>query len=205
MNAHSTHRAAPAILAALALVVQPIAARAEAPFTIPPEGNSHVGTSEDSIITGSANGDLIFGDPAVGTGSLPASVVRLSTGRDSTGTPGKDTIQHSFMGSYINPFSPDGNKILITTEAANLVPDFPGVLNVASQAYVRNLVNVYSGQPSDSTDYKALSLIGRSPGTPGNGNTQGAIYSPDGTKVALSTVASNLTGGGAPGVIQIVV
>lgn len=76
--------------------------------------------------------------------------------------------------------SADGNKVVFTSDATNLVPDDN---NDASDVFVKDLV----------TEVVTLVSIGRA--GQGNGNSYKASISADGTKVAFTSDASNLVAG----------
>ncbi|MBK6897108.1 MAG: PD40 domain-containing protein [Alphaproteobacteria bacterium] len=78
-------------------------------------------------------------------------------------------------------FSPDGTKIVFTSSATNLVD---GDTNTKTDIFVKDMI---SGE---------VSLISKDlSGIQGNGNSQSAQFSPDGTKIAFTSLSSNFSSG----------
>jgi Tol biopolymer transport system component len=121
--------------------------------------------------------NLVPGDT---NSAIDAFVKDLSTGvvtRVSTAADG--TQGNSF--SYRPVFSPDGTKVAFFSLASNLVP---GDTNNAYDIFVKDLSTGAVTRVSTAAD-----------GTQGNASSNYSVFSPDGTRVAFSSYASNLVPG----------
>jgi uncharacterized delta-60 repeat protein len=101
-----------------------------------------------------------------------------------------DAAGHQSNANSLDPvFSPDGSKIAFFSGASNLVA---GVSN--GGLFLKDLG---SGQ---------ITLVSAAAnGTPGNNSSTGAVFSPDGSKIAFHSFASNLVSGDGNGVADVFV
>ena len=86
-------------------------------------------------------------------------------------------------------FSPDGQEVLFTSAATNLVPDDT---NGSMDVFVKSL---------DSTAVDRLSVA--ESGAQGNGASADAVFSPDGGTVVFASTASNLVAGDTNGACDV--
>jgi Tol biopolymer transport system component len=100
------------------------------------------------------------------------SITRVSTAADGTEGNGKSSEP---------VFSPDGTKVAFWSFASNLVA---GDTNNSADVFIKTLA---------TGAIERISNAGG--GTQGNGNSWGQAFSPDGTKVAFASDASNLVAG----------
>ena len=135
-------------------------------------------STASNLVAGDTNGtwDIFVKNLASG------AVVRAST--DPTGAQGQ--------GDSLQPvFSPDGSKVMFMSGASNLVP---GDTNLWDDIFIKDLA---SGAISRvSTD---------SSGSEADGFSVGAVFSPDGTKVAFVSYATNLVQDDANGMADVFV
>jgi len=147
------------------------------------------------VSTDSSGGQLSYLDNFDGVLSPDGTKVIFQTSEPSLMPPGvntglvlKDlrTGQLTFVVAGSNAqFSPDGSKILFSSDAADLVA---GDTNGASDIFIKDLS---SGTVTRvSTD---------SSGAQANGYSGRAVFSADGTKIAFSSGATNLVAGDANG------
>jgi len=131
-----------------------------------PDGTKVVFYSYASnLVPDDTNGayDIFVKDLATG------AVTRVST--SAAGAQGDDY-------SYAPVFSPDGTKVAFYSYASNLVP---GDTNGVSDIFVKDLATGAVTRVSTSAA-----------GAQGSNNSSTPVFSPDGTKVAFSSLASNL-------------
>ncbi len=131
-----------------------------------------------NLVAGDENGvpDVFVKDLASG------AVMLISTAAD--GTQG-----NGFSGFPV--FSPDGSKIAFESGASNLVAgDTNGVVDV----FVKDLASGAVTLVSTAAD-----------GTQGNGFSDRPVFSPDGSKIAFASLASNLVAGDTNGAEDIFV
>jgi len=125
----------------------------------------------------SLSSNLVPGDT---NGSLDIFVKDLTTGtvtRVSTDVAG-DQSNHNSFGAV---FSPDGSKIAFASYASNLVL---GDTNTWGDVFVKDLAT------------GAITLVSTDAvSNQGNSTSTDPVFSPDGTKIAFSSSASNLTPG----------
>ena len=141
-------------------------------------------TSDSSkVVYSSGFSNLVSGD----TNNIPdIFVTDLNTGaisRISTNGSGQEAIgvQNNYFGSHDAVVSPDGTKIVFWSYATNLVS---GDTNGQSDVFLKDLTT------------GAVTLLSTSAaGAPGNYGSQGGVFSPDGTKVAFYSSATNLMPG----------
>lgn len=88
-------------------------------------------------------------------------------------------------------FSPDGSKVMFASQSTDLVA---GDTNNRDDIFVTDLATGVATRISTAQD-----------GTEANGDSQDAVFSPDGTKVAFSSEASNLVAGDTNGAADIFV
>ena len=88
-------------------------------------------------------------------------------------------------------FSPDGSKVMFASRSTDLVA---GDTNNHDDIFVVDLATGVATRVSTAQD-----------GTEANGNSQEAVFSPDGTKVTFSSEASNLVAGDTNGAADIFV
>jgi len=134
-----------------------------------PDGTKIAFTSDASnLVTGDTNGarDIFLKDLTTG------AITLIST--DSSGAQANGN-------SDAVVFSPDGTKILFSSTASNLVNDDT---NGTSDIFIKDLTT--GAVTRVSTD---------SAGVEGNGHSDNAHFSPDGTKVVFRSLASNLVTG----------
>jgi len=133
------------------------------------DGTKVVFQSDSSdLVAGDTNGssDVFVKDIASGT------VTRVST--DASGSQGNDY-------SFLPVFSTDGTKVAFGSNATNLVA---GDTNGHRDIFVKDLLT------------GAITLASASiAGVTGNGDSNQSSFSPDGTKVAFDSLASNLVAG----------
>jgi Tol biopolymer transport system component len=134
-----------------------------------PDGTKLAFESDASnLVGGDTNGwaDIFVKDLATG------AIQRIST--DAAGS-------QANRASHNPVFSPDGAKVAFDSYASNLVP---GDTNGDGDIFVKNLSTGGTTRVSTAAD-----------GTQGNGSSFGPIFSPDGTKVAFASDASNVVPG----------
>src|SRR5205823_2291991 len=83
-------------------------------------------------------------------------------------------------------FSPDGTKVAFDSYASNLVP---GDTNGANDIFIKDLTTGAVTRVSTAAD-----------GTQANGNSYEPVFSPDGSKVAFLSAATNLMPGDTNGI-----
>jgi trimeric autotransporter adhesin len=111
---------------------------------------------------------------------ISGAVTRVST--NLSGTPANNY-------SYAPVFSPDGTKLLFTSDASNLVS---GDTNRWRDVFVKDLsTGVVTRVSTGST------------GTQANASNDGGFFSTDGTKVFLSSAASNILTGVTNGYVKL--
>ncbi|WP_448204952.1 hypothetical protein [Azospirillum sp. sgz302134] len=144
-----------------------------------PDGHKIVFNSDASnLVPGDSNGarDVFVRDLTTGV------VTRLSVRADG--------VQGN--GASSSPaLSPDGGKVLFASTASNLVP---GDSNGVEDFFVK-----------DPATGAVMAVTSAANGTPGNGASYNARFSPDGRKVAFSSTASNLVSGDSNGVEDVFV
>jgi Ca2+-binding RTX toxin-like protein len=147
------------------------------------------GFAGPSTLTGSAFGDVIFGDPAATAGG-PVSLRRIVWGVGPNGETVEPNgyVQLSTVG---NPVSPDGRFVVVESAATNLVKG--GFGGGGSEINVF-LIDLRTGA--------ATPLSKTAAGVVGNGSSGSPSFSPDGAWVIYESIASNITGSS---VAQIVV
>ncbi|HRW59861.1 MAG TPA: hypothetical protein P5340_04335, partial [Defluviicoccus sp.] len=106
------------------------------------------------------------------------AIERISTAAD--GTQGNDIAGNRYLGNSVQ-FSPDGTKVAFFSEASNLVP---GDTNGWGDIFVKTLAT--GAIERVSTD---------AAGSQANWASGDPVFSPDGTKVAFYSLASNLVPG----------
>ncbi|MEO0697295.1 MAG: VCBS domain-containing protein, partial [Pseudomonadota bacterium] len=133
-----------------------------------------VATQTVSIEPGTGNGPVAAQAEIVfGTGLDLAGIERVS--EDASGTEGNSS-------SFSAVFSPDGTKVAFESAASNLVGNGTNGLR---DVFVKDLITGTVTRVSETAS-----------GTGGNNTvSQNAIFSPDGTKVAFESRASNLVAG----------
>jgi Tol biopolymer transport system component len=133
----------------------------------------------DNLVAGDTNGrsDIFVKDLVTG------AITRVST----------DAAGGQVAGSSIKPaFSPDGSKIAFESDAANLVA---GDTNNRTDIFIKDLAT--GAITRLSTD---------SAGAEGSGgHSTGAVFSPDGTKVAFTSGATNLVAGDTNNLLDVFV
>ncbi|MCW2282821.1 VCBS repeat-containing protein [Rhodoblastus acidophilus] len=117
--------------------------------------------------------------------SSDGSITLVSTAAD--GTLGNNSGNSS--GSWIPRFSPDGTKISFESNSSNLVA---GDANNDQDVFVKDLKTGDIALVSTASD-----------GSKGNGGSNGGVFSPDGTKIAFNSSASNLVAGDTNGVTDL--
>jgi len=134
-------------------------------------------------------GNLVPGDTGIGSGGV--FVKDLTTGAiERVGTGAGDAVGPFSEPSHIQ-FSPDGSKVMFASRSTNLVA---GDTNNHGDIFVVDLATHVATRVSVAQD-----------GTEANGDSQDAVFSPDGTKVAFSSEASNLVAGDTNGAADIFV
>jgi len=126
------------------------------------------------IAFGSYASNLVPGDTNNAADSFVKDLVTGAITRVSTDAAGRQGNSDTWS----SVFSPDGLKVGFTSGASNLVPDDT---NSTYDIFVKDLVN--GAITRMSTD---------AAGRQGNGFSSGPIFSPDGSKVAFESAASNL-------------
>jgi Tol biopolymer transport system component len=137
--------------------------------TFSPDGKKIMFSSvADNLVAGDSNGssDIFIKDLVTGT------ITRVST--DSSGAQANGN-------SWDAKFSPDGTKIVFYSDASNLVP---GDTNGAQDVFLKDLTT------GAVTRVSATGTGGQS-----NGSSNNPTFSPDGTEIAFSSLASNLVSG----------
>jgi Ca2+-binding RTX toxin-like protein len=137
------------------------------------------GFAGPSTLTGSAFGDVIFGDPAATAGG-PVSLRRITWGVGPNGEKVEPNGSVA-IAQFGTPVSPDGRSILVESEATNLVEGGFGGGGV-QQIF---LIDIRTGLATP------VSSVG---GVAGNGESRDASFSPDGNWVVYTTAASNISG-----------
>ena len=138
--------------------------------------NDPITFSPDSskVVFGSLASDLVLGDA---NGKYDIFVKNLTTGvtiRASTDAAGAEANDHSHQPM----FSPDGTRVVFWSSATNLVP---GDTNGKQDIFVKDLIA--GGITRVSTD---------ATGAQSNGQSDQPVFSPDGTRVAFISTATNL-------------
>ncbi|TPL32840.1 cadherin-like domain-containing protein, partial [Mesorhizobium sp. B2-4-6] len=134
------------------------------------DGHGGMASGSVAVSVTAANADPVFLDCVDLGGSGP--IARVST--DAAGAEGNSV-------SYNQVFSPDGTKVAFYSAASNLVG---GDTNGAPDIFVKDLAT--GAITRVSTDAASLQ---------GDNSSYNPIFSPDGTKVAFVSDASNLVGG----------
>jgi VCBS repeat-containing protein len=157
-------------------------------------GNEVFGSSSEPVFTADGKvafwsnaSNLVAGDT---NGAIDIFLKDLSTWsivRLSTDSSGGQANGHSFEPT----FSADGTKVAFQSYATNLVS---GDTNGFSDVFVKDLLT--GNVTLVSTDAF---------GVQGNGLSSGAVLSPDGTKVAFSSAATNLVPGDTNGEFEVFV
>jgi Tol biopolymer transport system component len=131
-----------------------------------------------NLVPGDSNraGDIFVKDLTTGT------IARIST--DAAGVEG-----NKWSSSPV--FSPDGSKVAFYSNASNLVP---GDTNGAYDIFVKDLATGAIARISTNAA-----------GVEGNGWSHSPVFSPDGSKVAFASQASNLVPGDTNGTYDIFV
>ena len=135
-------------------------------------------TFADNLVPGSSNGgagNLVIKDLTTGVVTLVSA--------DASGAPQDNGEAQQPM------FSPDGTKVVFYSFADNLVPG----------------VNGFEIYEKDLTTGAVTVVSTNSSGTPANGTSQTPVFSPDATKVAFASSASNLVPGDSNGTSDIFV
>lgn len=122
-------------------------------------------SSASNLVAGDANGEIDVFVKDLITGET----TKIST--DSLGGQGNDASFHAV-------FSPDGTKIAFYSSASNLVS---GDTNGQGEIFIKDLVT------GETTRIATDAL-----GVEGNNDSIHAVFSPDGTKIAFQSNASNL-------------
>jgi ELWxxDGT repeat protein len=125
-------------------------------------------SNASNLVSGDTNGrgDVFVKDLVTGT------ITRVST--DASGGQGNS-------GSLFPVFSPDGSKVAFSSNASNLVS---GDWNSQSDVFVKDLVTGTIARVSTDAS-----------GGQGNSGSYSPVFSPDGSKVAFYSEASNLVSG----------
>ena len=134
-----------------------------------PDGTKLLLTSAASnLVPGDTNGvqDVFLKDLATG------ELTRLATGLGGAQANGA---------TYTASFSPDGTKVVFGSNASNLVA---GDTNGVADIFIKDLVTGEISVVSSTTT-----------GTRGNSTSRDASFSPDGTRIVFSSLASNLVSG----------
>jgi Tol biopolymer transport system component len=175
--------AIPAAIAMAALVLQPMPAMAaEEPV---------IGTNGGTTLTGTSGDDILFGDPLADWPATSETIRRVSTGFDPM-APTNFSVganDASFLGSTgRGVFYPGGGRLLTGSAATNLLNFFPS--KGFRQIYSRDLRKLFPAVPTyDFGNYSPMSKLSEQSG---DNNTYAAVYSPDGTRIAFVTKASNI-------------
>jgi Tol biopolymer transport system component len=131
-----------------------------------PDGSQVVFASRAAnLVAGDTNGQADIFVKTLATGA----VQRVST--NAGGVAANDDC-------YAPTFSPDGTKIAFSSDASNLVP---GDTNKTFDIFVKTLASGAIERVSTSTA-----------GVQGNGSSEEAVFSPDGTRIAFQSAATNL-------------
>ena len=141
-------------------------------------GSNSVGNGAQSLVPGDTNlaGDIYIKTLATGT------VIRVSN--SAAGEIGD--------GPSLTPvLSPDGTRAAFATDATNL---FPGDSNGHRDIVIKDLATGAVTQVSVNAD-----------GLGGNGDSNAPVFSPDGSKVAFASAASNLVAGDTNGALDVFV
>ena len=158
-----------------------------------PDGTKVAFRSAASLVAGDTNQtyDIFVRDLETGT------IERVST--SSTGQQGSgigvvtNPLRFPLSGGFSGPvFAPDGTKIAFSSQSPNILPgDSNGsVIDVLIKDLVTGALTCVSTNAA---------------GVQANGECQGATFSPDGTKIAFWSAASNLVAGDTNGVADIFV
>lgn len=148
------------------------------------EGGAISGDGRKVMFTSLAS-NLVAGDT---NGSWDIFVKDLATGattRVSTATDGTQANGDSSSRYYGAAFSPDGSKVAFGSNASNLVP---GDANGAADIFVKSLNTGFTQRISTTAA-----------GAEGNSASVDPVFSPDGTKIAFGSHASNLVPGDTDG------
>jgi hypothetical protein len=189
-------RLRPALVAATALAHLATTGGAFAleTYKIPNGQNAYVATADFSIVEGTSDNDVIFGDPPATNGAVPEKVVRVSTGYEKlNGFPiyGTNANNDSTINDYVgNPFSPDGGGILFRSRATNLLLGFD--TNSGKHVYRRALASLLDpiATPPTNADNTVLTPEGTGEGDFGSGRS---VYSPDGRYVLFTSEDDGVT------------
>ncbi|MEK0085509.1 Calx-beta domain-containing protein [Benzoatithermus flavus] len=132
----------------------------------------------DNLVPGDTNGtpDLFVKDLVTGAVTRVSTTASGGESHDSDSTPFHDYV-----------FSPDGTKIAFTSYASDLVS---GDTNGVPEIFIKNLAT------------GAVTRVGvTAQGAEANGSLYHPIFSPDGTRIAFESTATNLVPGdtGGPG------
>jgi uncharacterized repeat protein (TIGR01451 family) len=139
-----------------------------------PDGMQVAFVSTSTNLTASATN----GSSEIYVKNLVSGAVTLVSA-DATGVPGNGT-------SLYPMFSPDGSKVAFNSIATNLAP---GSASGNSEVYVKNL----------ATGAITLVSTDASGAAANSNNSMLAVFSPDGTKIAFESAATNLVPGGSSG------
>jgi len=155
-------------------------------------GGLYGGTVAHGFGPGTANISVSVSDGAANSMSQTLS---LQAGSASAGTGAVTLVSSGANGQgnndSFNPvFSPDGTKVAFYSLASNLVP---GDTNETYDIFVKDL---NSG---------AVTLVSSGASGPGNNGSASPVFSPDGTKMAFYSSASNLVPGTNEGVADVFV
>jgi Tol biopolymer transport system component len=141
----------------------------------------NAGDGADTIVGGGGNDTLIGGDGSdllTGDGMFPSATVRVSTTSGGVQGTGGDSFEAIF--------SPDGTKLLFTSDATDLVA---GDTNLNTDVFIKDLITGTITRISTSSSNAEAS----------GGYSREGVFSPDGTKVVFASNATNLVAGDTNG------